>query len=62
MKSELPRIITGAVLFALALTLDLLKIEVLPTVIYIITLILTGFPVFRDAIRGLLKHQYLSFQ
>ncbi|MBR7116140.1 MAG: cadmium-translocating P-type ATPase [Clostridia bacterium] len=60
MKSELLRIITGAVLFALALTLDLLKIEILPTVIYIITLILTGFPVFRDAIRGLLRRDFLD--
>lgn len=59
-KSELPRIIVGLSLFVPALILEALNVEVLPTILYILALILTGAPIFVDAIRGILRRDFLD--
>lgn len=59
-KSEPYRIISGIILFAIALTLDLLEVEVLSTIIYILTIIIAGGPVFVDALRGIMRRDFLD--
>lgn len=59
-SSELLRIITGLLLFASALVLDLCNVAILPTIIYILTLIIAGYPVFFDAVRGILRRDFLD--
>ena len=50
MRSELPRIIVGASLFALAILFDVLVIPIFPTILYISALVVSGLPVFIGAI------------
>ena len=58
--SELPRIIVGAALFASALISDAIKAPVLPIVLYIIALLIVGFPVFVSAVRGIIRRDFLD--
>ena len=59
-RSELPRILAGSSIFALALIFDTLKVAVLPTILYVLTLILVGFPVFAAAVRGIMRRDFLD--
>lgn len=60
LKNEPLRIITGLILFFTALTLDLLHIPIAPLVIYILALLVSGITVFLDAIRGILRRDFLD--
>lgn len=60
MRSELSRIIAGLALFAAALVLDAFEVAILPTIIYILTIIVAGFPVFIGAVRGVVRRDFLD--
>ena len=60
MKSELPRIIVGAVLFALAILSDALSVPILPIILYIFALIVAGLPVFLGAVKGIMRRDFLD--
>ncbi|MBR5242577.1 MAG: cadmium-translocating P-type ATPase [Clostridia bacterium] len=59
-KNELLQIIFGASLFAASIIVEALKLPVLATILYIITLIVCGFRVFLDAVRGILRLDLLD--
>jgi len=57
-RQELPRIILGSVLFVLALVFD--GVEPLSLILYILALLVAGFPVFVDAVKGILRRDLLD--
>ena len=59
-KSEVFLIIFGASLFLASIIIEGLKYPVLATILYIITLFVCGFRVFIDAIRGILRLDFLD--
>lgn len=60
LKNELARIITGLILFFSALILDLCQASVLALIIYIFALLVSGITVFLDALRGILRLDFLD--
>lgn len=59
-KNELFLICIGAILFCTAILLDGLKIDILATIVYIITLFICGSKVFISAVRGILRFDFLD--
>ena len=56
----IPKILIGAGAFIIAIITEALSVPVLPTVLYILTLIFLGYEVFISAIRGLLRRDLLD--
>ena len=54
-ENEVYRLISGGALFFAALILDLLRISVPSTVLYLLALLIAGAPVFASAVRGILR-------
>ncbi len=60
LKNEPARIISGLALFLTALLLDVLNVEIVPLILYILALIVSGISVFLDAFRGILRRDFLD--
>ena len=60
MGGELLFVIIGAALFFASVIIESLNYTILAIILYIITLFLCGFRVFFDAIRGILRHDFLD--
>lgn len=60
MNSEPVRIFAGLSLFIPALILDHLAVNIVPTVLYILALITSGFSVFVDAVHGIMRLDFLD--
>ncbi len=60
LRSELGRFILGAVLFVTALALDIAELSVASLVIYICALAASGFSVYVDAVKGILRRDFLD--
>ena len=60
MGGELLFVIIGAALFFASVIIESLNYTILAIILYIITLFLCGFRVFFDAIKGILRHDFLD--
>lgn len=56
----IPKIIIGAALFLVAIVTEALSVPILPTALYILSLILLGYEVFISAVRGILRRDLLD--
>ena len=59
-KNELFIIVLGAIFFIFSIAAESLNCSILATILYIITLIVCGFKVFLDAIKGILRLDLLD--
>ena len=59
-KNELLKIIIGAVIFAVALILNILEINVPATVLFVLVLLISGADVYISAIKGILRRDFLD--
>ncbi len=59
-QKELTRIIAGLVFFASAFIMEKLGAEYPALALYIVSLLTAGFPVFFDAVRGILRRDFLD--
>ena len=58
--SDMGRFLAGAVLFAFAIISGALELAVLSLVMYVIALAISGFTVYIDAVRGILRRDFLD--
>ena len=58
--SELGRIILGVALFLPAFILDKLEYTVVSYILYIISLVVSGYTVFIDAVKGIIRRDFLD--
>ena len=59
-KSELGRFTVGAVIFAAALITDAAELSVVSLILYVIALAISGIGVYIDAIKGILRRDFLD--
>ncbi len=59
-KSELGRFTVGAVIFAAALITDAAELSVIALILYVIALAISGIGVYIDAIKGILRRDFLD--
>ena len=60
LTSELGRIIIGAILFVLAIFTEPFDIEILTVILYLLSLAISGLPVFISAIKGIFRRDLLD--
>lgn len=60
LKNETVKLLIGAALFAAAIVIEHIGYKVLSTVVYVISLLVSGFDVYLDAIKGILRKDFLD--